>query len=137
LEVFSDGGGQQLPARVEPPEFTRDFRLEDAVDVIKVLKFLGKQIVLVSAGHQLSVVTFAEYLGVFDGAIFAYGAMVEQALSAAAILHEQGRLSGLSGLGKQGLARTLNGEIEMPEECARAGEVLLSPGVCGPRRTPT
>lgn len=25
-------------------------------------------------------------------------------------------------------------EIEMPEECAREGEVLLSPGVCGPPR---
>jgi hypothetical protein len=23
-------------------------------------------------------------------------------------------------------------EIEMPEECARAGEILLGPGVCGP-----
>lgn len=23
-------------------------------------------------------------------------------------------------------------EIEMPEECARAGEILLAPGVCGP-----
>jgi hypothetical protein len=52
-----------------------------------------------------------------------------------AILHEQGRLSGLS---KQGLARTLNAsDIEMPEECARAGEVFIAPGVCGKPRTTT
>src|SRR5512143_2994162 len=47
----------------------------------------------------------------------------------------------LAGLSDQGLARTLGSlggctlgteEIEMPEECMRAGEVLIAPGVCGP-----
>ena len=78
-----------------------------------------------------------------------------------AALHEQGRLTviggktnrtgertvqvpdatPMSGLESQGLARTLLGslggstlgaDIEMPEECMRPGEILLSPGVCGP-----
>jgi hypothetical protein len=46
----------------------------------------------------------------------------------------------LAGLESQGLARTLGSlggctlgeDIEMPEECMRPGEVLISPGVCGP-----
>lgn len=54
-------------------------------------------------------------------------------------LESQGLARTLGGLESQGLARTLGslgggtlGEIEMPEECARAGEVLIAPGVCGP-----
>jgi hypothetical protein len=50
----------------------------------------------------------------------------------------------LAGLESQGIARTLGSlgslgsdasdraEIEMAEECMRPGEILLSPGVCGP-----
>ena len=38
----------------------------------------------------------------------------------------------LAGLAFQGLARTVGADIEMDEECARPGEILLSPGVCGP-----
>jgi hypothetical protein len=38
----------------------------------------------------------------------------------------------LSGLDRQGLARTLGAEIEMEEECMRPGEIFISPGVCGP-----
>lgn len=38
----------------------------------------------------------------------------------------------LAGLESQGFARTLSDDIEMPEECARAGEVIIAPGVCGP-----
>jgi hypothetical protein len=42
------------------------------------------------------------------------------------IFHQQGRLGSLGSdtLGAE--------EIEMPEECARPGEILLGPGVCGP-----
>lgn len=54
----------------------------------------------------------------------------------------------LAGLDSQGIARTLGSlegdslgatapeMIEMPEECARPGEVMLSPGVCGPAPAP-
>lgn len=56
-------------------------------------------------------------------------------------LESQGFARTLSGLESQGLARTLGSlgsdaadraEIEMAEECMRPGEILLSPGVCGP-----
>ena len=68
--------------------------------------------------------------------------MIDVPLSERALagIESQGLARTLSGLESQGLARTLGSlsgstlgdEIEMPEECARPGEVLLAPGVCGP-----
>lgn len=49
---------------------------------------------------------------------------------AASIFKQQGRVQSDDFGSLQG--STLGDDIEMPEECVRPGEVLISPGVCGP-----